>query len=109
MCDVKQGKLDGGGLVAVKKLAENSPVPRETIFDNEVQNIMVLEHDNIVKLVAFCLEAQSRLVQSNGRHIIAEITETLLCYEYLPKGGLHKNLFGTSYISLSQSLHGLEF
>ncbi|KAF7012814.1 unnamed protein product [Triticum aestivum] len=92
--EVYKGILDSGELVAVKKLAENSPVPRETIFDNELQNIMVLEHENIVKLVAFCREAQNRLVQSNGRHIIAEIIETLLCYEYLPKGGLDKSLVG---------------
>ena len=82
----------------MKKLAENSPVPRDTIFANEVQNIMVLEHENIVKLVAYCREAQNKLVQSNGRYIIAEITDTVLCYEYLPKGSLHKNLFGMSYI-----------
>jgi len=91
---VYKGILDDGGLVAVKKLAENSPVPRDKIFENEVQNIMVLEHENIVKLVAFRREAQSKLVQSNGRHIIADITETLLCYEFLPRGSLDKNLFG---------------
>ena len=93
---VYKGTLDDGGVVAVKKLAENSPVPRDKIFANEVQNIMVLQHENIVKLVAYCREAQSRLVQSNGRHIIAEITETLLCYEYLPNGSLDQSLFGES-------------
>lgn len=70
---LKQGILDDDGVVAVKKLAENSPVPRDKIFANEVQNIMVLEHENIVKLVAYCRESENRLVQSNGRHIIAEI------------------------------------
>ncbi|KAE8811841.1 Cysteine-rich receptor-like protein kinase 10 [Hordeum vulgare] len=93
---VYKGILDDGGVVAVKKLAENSPVPRDTIFVNEVQNIMVLEHENIVKLVAYCREAQKKLVQSNGRYIIAEVIDTVLCYEYLPKGSLHNNLFGES-------------
>ncbi|CAM0948265.1 unnamed protein product [Alopecurus aequalis] len=93
---VYKGILDDGGAVAVKRLAENSPVPRDRIFENEVQNIMVLEHENIVKLVAYCREAHNRLVQSYGKHIIAEITETLLCYEYLPTGSLVKNLFGES-------------
>lgn len=91
---VYKGILDDGGLVAVKKLAENAPVPRDQIFANEVQNIMVLEHENIVRLVAFGREAQNRLVQINGRHIIAEITETLLCYEFFRKGSLDKNIFG---------------
>jgi len=90
---VYKGILDGGGVVAVKKLAENSPVPRDEIFRKEVQNIMVLEHENIVKFLAYCREGQNRLVQSNGRHIIAEITETLLCYEYVPNGSLEQNLF----------------
>uniref|UniRef100_A0ACD5TRH8 Uncharacterized protein n=2 Tax=Avena sativa TaxID=4498 RepID=A0ACD5TRH8_AVESA len=91
---VYKGILDDGGLVAVKKLAENAPVPHDQVFATEVQNIMVLEHENIVKLLAFCREAQNRLVQISGRHIIAEITETLLCYEFFPNGSLEKNLFG---------------
>ncbi|XP_037482660.1 cysteine-rich receptor-like protein kinase 25 [Triticum dicoccoides] len=93
---VYKGTLGGGGVVAVKKLAENSPVPRDEIFKKEVQNIMVLEHENIVKFLAYCREGQNRLVQSNGRHIIAEITETLLCYEYVPNGSLEQKLFGES-------------
>jgi len=91
---VYMGILDDGGLVAVKKLAENAPVPRDQVFANEVQNIMVLEHENIVRLIAYGREAQNRLVQINGRHIIAEITETLLCYEFFPNGSLEKNIFG---------------
>ncbi|KAF7005587.1 hypothetical protein CFC21_020700 [Triticum aestivum] len=91
---VYRGFLDNGEVIAVKKLGEESPVPRDKVFANEVKNIMVLEHENIVKLIAYCYDTNNRLVLSNGRHIIAEITETLLCYEYLAKGGLDKNLFG---------------
>jgi len=90
---VYEGVLEDGR-VAVKKLVENAPVAHEQIFATEVQNMMVLEHENIVKLVAFCREKQNRLVQINGRHIIAEITETLLCYEFFPNGSVDKKLFG---------------
>uniref|UniRef100_A0A453A659 non-specific serine/threonine protein kinase n=1 Tax=Aegilops tauschii subsp. strangulata TaxID=200361 RepID=A0A453A659_AEGTS len=93
---IYKGILGDGEVIAVQRLEENSPVPREKIFTNEVKNIMVLEHKNIVKLIAYCRETQNALVQSNGTNIIAEITETLLCYEYLPKGSLHQNLFGES-------------
>ncbi|XP_020190923.1 cysteine-rich receptor-like protein kinase 25 isoform X2 [Aegilops tauschii subsp. strangulata] len=65
---IYKGILGDGEVIAVQRLEENSPVPREKIFTNE----------------------------SNGTNIIAEITETLLCYEYLPKGSLHQNLFGES-------------
>jgi len=96
---VYKGTLDSGEIIAVKKLAENSPVPRDQIFANEVQNIMVLEHENIVKMVAYCREAQNRLVQMDGSSV--GITETLLCYEYLPMGSLDKQLFGMPYKSLT--------
>ncbi|VAH24518.1 unnamed protein product [Triticum turgidum subsp. durum] len=95
---VYMGILDGGEVVVVKKLAENSPVPCEKKFANEVQNIMGLEHENIVKMVAYCREPNNKLVQINERYITAEITDTLLCHEYLPQGSLDKNLFGESSI-----------
>lgn len=80
-------------VIAVKKLQENAPMPPGKTLHNEVQNIMALKHENIVQLVGFCSESQKKLVQSNGRYIIADITESLLCYEYLPKGSLRQNLF----------------
>ncbi|VAI91842.1 unnamed protein product [Triticum turgidum subsp. durum] len=80
-------------MIVVKKLAENSPIARDKTFSNEVQNIMALRHGNIVKLVGFCHEGQKKIVQKEGRYILADIYESLLCYEYLPMGSLHKNLF----------------
>ncbi|GJN06739.1 hypothetical protein PR202_ga24495 [Eleusine coracana subsp. coracana] len=66
-------------VIAVKKLSENSPLSRDKAFENEVLNIMALKHENIVKLIGYC----------------HDIVECLLCYEYLPNGSVHKNLFGT--------------
>ncbi|KQJ93966.1 hypothetical protein BRADI_3g07790v3 [Brachypodium distachyon] len=91
------GILEDGEVIAVKKLAENSPVARDKAFANEVQNIMALEHENIVKLVGYCQETQKKVVQNNGRYIVADIVESLLCYEYLPNGSLGKyNAAGSS-------------
>ena len=78
----------------LKRLAENAPLPRDKAITNEVQNIMALKHDNIVKLVGFCHEGQKKVVLNNGRYIVADVFESLLCYEYLPKGSLQKNHFG---------------
>ncbi|KAK3118586.1 hypothetical protein QOZ80_9BG0701960 [Eleusine coracana subsp. coracana] len=80
-------------VIAVKKLSENSPLSRDKAFENEVLNIMALKHENIVKLIGYCHEAQRKVVENNGRYVVADIVECLLCYEYLPNGSVHKNLF----------------
>lgn len=90
---VYRGTMPDGQPIAVKKLAENAPLARDKAFTNEVQNIMALQHDNIVKLVGYCHEGQKKVVQNNGRYIVADVFESLLCYEYLAMGSLQKNLF----------------
>lgn len=95
VCEVEQGTMPDGQTIAVKKLAENAPIARDKVFNNEVQNIMAYRHENIVKLVGFCHEGQKKVVLNNGRYIVADVYEGLLCYEYLPMGSLQKNLFGT--------------
>jgi len=96
ICEFEQGIMPDGQMITVKKLAENSPIARDKVFKNEVQNIMALHHPNIVKLVGFCHEGQKKVVLNNGRYIVADIVESLLCYEYLSKGSLQKNLFELS-------------
>lgn len=81
-------------MVAVKILGVNAPVPDKDKFDNMVKHIKMLEHENIVKLVASCRESDKKPVSIDGRCIIGNITETVLCYEYFPKGSLDKHIFG---------------
>uniref|UniRef100_A0ACD6AER6 Uncharacterized protein n=1 Tax=Avena sativa TaxID=4498 RepID=A0ACD6AER6_AVESA len=85
---------DDGKVIAVKKLQENAAIPADRTFKKEVQNVMVLKHENIVQLVGFCSETTKQLVQFDKRYIQADVTESLLCYEYLPNGSLKDNLFG---------------
>ncbi|KAM0856670.1 hypothetical protein ACQ4PT_048974 [Festuca glaucescens] len=61
--------------IAVKKLAENAPLARDKAFTNEVQNMMALRNDNIVKLLGYCHEGQKKVVQNNGRYIVADVFE----------------------------------
>jgi len=91
---VKQGIREDGGAITVKKLAENSPLSADVIFEKEVQNFMKDEHENIIKVVGYCREGRRKTVKSNRKYIVTDITETLLCYEYLPMGSLHDNLVG---------------
>ncbi|XP_037463290.1 cysteine-rich receptor-like protein kinase 6 [Triticum dicoccoides] len=86
---------DDDKVIAVKKLQDNAPMSADKTFSKEVQNIMALKHVNIVELVGFCTETQKKLVQFDKRYIQADITESLICYEYLPNGSLQENLFET--------------
>jgi disease resistance protein RPM1 len=88
---------EGGGMIAVKRLTENVAVPLGISFTTEVTNLMALQHDNIVELVHYCHEAQKKVVQNNGRYVIVDVTESCLCYKYLPKGSLDKYIYGMQY------------
>ncbi|GJN25528.1 hypothetical protein PR202_gb13367 [Eleusine coracana subsp. coracana] len=90
---IYEGNLPGGGSIAVKRLAQDSIVQHFSVFDNEVKNLMNLNHPNIVKLVAFCHEKEQSLVEHNGRYVIVDVTELCLCYEYLPKGTIDKYIY----------------
>ncbi|KAL6660742.1 hypothetical protein ACP70R_001777 [Stipagrostis hirtigluma subsp. patula] len=94
---VYKGFLQDGQAIAVKKLTENSPVAPEKQFQNEVGNLMAIDHENIVKLVGFCHEMQKKVIEHNGRYIIVDVVESLLCYEYAPKGSLNDYVFDNAY------------
>jgi len=78
----------------VKKLSDNSPVATEKQFKNEVGNLMAIQHENIVRLYGYCHEAQKKVIEHNGRYILVDVVESMLCYEYAPKGNLDKCIFG---------------
>ncbi|XP_066336916.1 cysteine-rich receptor-like protein kinase 40 isoform X1 [Miscanthus floridulus] len=87
---------EGGRMIAVKRLAENAPVPSGVTFETEVTNLMALKHDNIVELVHYCHESQKKVVQHNGRYVIVDVIESCLCYRYLPKGSLDNYLYAAT-------------
>jgi hypothetical protein len=96
LTEVKQGVLpEGGRMVAVKRLAENAPIPSAITFETEVTNLMSLKHDNIVELIHYCHERVKKAVQHNRRYVIVDVIESCLCYRYLPKGSLDNYLYGT--------------
>ncbi|KAF8730689.1 hypothetical protein HU200_016548 [Digitaria exilis] len=90
---VYKGTLQDGKLIAVKKLADNSPVPPEKQFKIGVGNLMALQHTNIVRLLGYCREPQKKVMEHNGRYIIVDVVESLLYYEYIPNGNLGKYIF----------------
>jgi len=96
-----KGIVPDGEVIAVKKLAENGPIPQHKAFQNEVMNIMKASHKNIVKLVGYCHEVHKRVLEEDGSYYIADIVESLICYEYLPERSLHGNLFGHTSVDWS--------
>ena len=94
MYGAKQGTLEDGNLIAVKKLEANSPLGRDKDFKTKVQDVMALKHENIVKMVGYCCEAQTKSVERDGRYVQKHTVESLLCYEYSTKGSLANYIYG---------------
>jgi len=68
----KQGILQSGQLVAVKKLVRTSGV-HDRRFQNEAGNLQILEQRNIVKLLGSCYQVEKKLVERNGRHFLSDV------------------------------------
>ena len=102
--ECKQGKLQNGKMIAVKKFnfkQLTNPDVQEKLFMNEVFPLMSLRHPNIVRCVGYCSEKSSEVVKHNGIFVLAESQpEMLLCLEYLTMGSLDKHLKGTAIWSL---------
>jgi len=86
----------------VKKLVRTTGI-HDRRFQNEVGNLLMLEHKNIVKLLGSCYHAEKKLVEVNGRFVFSDVPEKFLCYEYLSNGSLDNYIYGT----VTQSLHNL--
>ncbi|KAM3215263.1 hypothetical protein ACQJBY_067312 [Aegilops geniculata] len=67
--------------ITVKKLEESAEIPPDD-FENQVQSLIELKHENIVELIGFCNET------------LQNTTERLLCYEFDPNESLQQHLFG---------------
>jgi len=54
-----------------------------------------LKHPNIVRLVAFCNETESVLVEYEGKPVMAQKIRQALCLPYFHNGCLAKHISGT--------------
>ena len=67
-------------------------------FQNELSCHMGLKHKNIVRLLGYCDEAQSEMLEHNGKMVLAKTLERLLCIEYMRGGNLAAYITGTRIV-----------
>ncbi|KAF7069292.1 hypothetical protein CFC21_074946 [Triticum aestivum] len=90
-----------GEEIAVKLLYNNIQTPNDEQFQHEFDNLMMLNHRNIVRLVGYCYETQRQHVDFHGRIVFGETTYKALCFEYMHNGSLQRHL--------SDEFHGLDW
>jgi len=85
--EVYMGILGRGKFIAIKKLyAEH--VVADHKYQAELDSLLRIRHQNIVLLIGYCAETKLQVVSQNGEHIMAEVRERLLCFEYIGNGSL---------------------
>uniref|UniRef100_A0A453T2X0 Protein kinase domain-containing protein n=2 Tax=Aegilops tauschii subsp. strangulata TaxID=200361 RepID=A0A453T2X0_AEGTS len=89
---VYKGVLDNG-TVAVKKLCDMVDMD-EKKFSEEIRRLMKAKHKNIVRFLGYCSDTQGEMVDCEGKLVLADVRQRLLCFEYLPKGSLDKHITG---------------
>ncbi|VAH99802.1 unnamed protein product [Triticum turgidum subsp. durum] len=92
--DVYKGMLDNGEEIAVKKLHQLGIDDEQ--FKNEVNNLMRVQHENIVRLVGYCYHTSQIFVEYKGKHVSASVVERAICFEYMQGGSLHDQLSAES-------------
>ncbi|KAM3400214.1 hypothetical protein ACQJBY_005225 [Aegilops geniculata] len=88
------GVLPSGLRIAVKKLSH--PYLYEIAFQNEVFITMKAAHKNTVRFIGYCSHMQAKLLKHQGQHILGDVSERLICVEYVPNGtlGTHIGKYG---------------
>jgi interleukin-1 receptor-associated kinase 1/coatomer subunit beta' len=85
---------DNGEEIAVKLLHNNMQATGNEQFQREFDNLMMLNHPNIVRLVGYCYETQRQHVDFEGKIVFGETTYRALCFEYMHMGSLQRHLSG---------------
>ncbi|KAK3123013.1 hypothetical protein QOZ80_8AG0622250 [Eleusine coracana subsp. coracana] len=82
----------GKAKVAVKKLHSSTSDLDDKQFAEEIVCLKQAKHKNIVRLLGYCAESDSELVEGPGRYVLADVRRRVLCFEYVPNGSLNHYL-----------------
>uniref|UniRef100_A0A0E0IZP1 non-specific serine/threonine protein kinase n=1 Tax=Oryza nivara TaxID=4536 RepID=A0A0E0IZP1_ORYNI len=105
---VYKGEFRNGKEIAVKMLHNDTLGFDDKQFENEFQNLMRLEHPNIVRLVAYCYETQHKYAEYKGRIVFAAIIHRALCFEYLTDE-FHGLDWPTRFKIIKETCEGLKY
>ncbi|GJN04910.1 hypothetical protein PR202_ga22492 [Eleusine coracana subsp. coracana] len=83
-------------MMAVKKLSKMLEM-HETKHNEEVGCLMTVKHKNIVRFLGYCADTQGKACNFEGKIVLADVRQRLLCYQYLPNGSLDKYITDASY------------
>ncbi|XP_062197393.1 uncharacterized protein LOC133900323 isoform X2 [Phragmites australis] len=87
---VYKGVLRSGVVVAVKKLSDH--LIEDKSFQEEVACLMRTKHKNIVQFLGYCADTQGKMMEHEGRYVLADVRVRLLCFEYICNGSLYSGL-----------------
>uniref|UniRef100_A0ACD5TBB5 Uncharacterized protein n=1 Tax=Avena sativa TaxID=4498 RepID=A0ACD5TBB5_AVESA len=68
----------------------------EIKFHKEVECLMKAKHKNIVHFLGYCSETHGRTADYDGKFVMADIRNWLLCFEYVMNGSLDKYITDAS-------------
>ncbi|KAG2576250.1 hypothetical protein PVAP13_6NG015268, partial [Panicum virgatum] len=83
------------GMIAVKKLY-NTLDMHEKKFIQEVQCLMKVRHKNIVRFLGYCADTQGEMTDYEGKSVLAEVRNRLLCFEFVPNESLCEHITDAS-------------
>jgi len=83
-------------VIAVKKLHSSYTI-EDKMFHQEVQSLIMVKHRNIVRFLGYCSHTEEKAMKMEGKIIMAQIRERLLCFDYMSKGSLENHLTGNLY------------
>ncbi|CAL4935475.1 unnamed protein product [Urochloa decumbens] len=105
---VYKGML-GNGTVAVKKLSKTLDM-HEKKFGEEVRCLLKVRHKNIVRFLGYCADTQGEMVDYEGKFVMADVRNRLLCFEFVPNGSLHDYITGRAInVTCEDASCGLEW
>ncbi|KAF7105420.1 hypothetical protein CFC21_106236 [Triticum aestivum] len=85
-CAVVYKAILDNGVLAVKRLPNTYMYEEQ--FHREVECLMKVKHKNIVRFLGYCADTQGNMGSYNGKMVMADVQQRLLCFEYLPRGSL---------------------
>uniref|UniRef100_M8ARH1 non-specific serine/threonine protein kinase n=1 Tax=Aegilops tauschii TaxID=37682 RepID=M8ARH1_AEGTA len=91
---VYKGMLENGEAIAVKRLSKTYMYEKE--FLREVECLIKVKHKNVVRFIGYCVDSQGRADSYNGKFVMADVLQRLLCFEYLPHGALDQYITDAS-------------